>query len=459
MPTFQYQAVTAGGRSAAGTIDALDRAEAIRALRQRGETATKLVALDGGGAGAASLANGAIGLPATNGAIAKAGMAGGERIARTSTDRTAPPRRTAKPAAGAVAAPVKARTPAIRGTMSRTELANFIREIATALEAGLPLMNALRATSKQAANPRQLAVLDHLMDRIEAGRSLAQAAQEWGAPFDDMIVGMLRAGEASGRLEVVMMQLADLLDREIEVKRSVATALVYPAILIVILSLGVAIIVTVIIPRVLASLEGQNIVLPLPTRIVKGAADFLGNYWYLLIGGAVVAWMAWKTAMAKPAIRFAKDRAMLRVPVVGAMLRDVAVGRFTRTLGTLMGSGIPIIDAIVITRDTLGNKAMERVIDDVAEKIREGKSIAEPMEKSGYFPPILIQIIDLGERSGRLDSMLVHAADSFDRKTGASIKIFTAALPPVIVVLMAVVIGFVILSVILPLLELQSAIG
>ncbi len=422
MPTFQYQSVTRAGQAVSGTIDALDRAEAIRALKQRGETATQLAPL-----------NGRLGLGARN----------------------AVSFRTSAAAASADIGQAQRG----RQTMRRGELASFIREIATALDAGLPLMSALRAVEKQASSERQKAVIEHLMSRIEAGRSLAQAALEWGNPFDDMIVGMLRAGEASGRLEVVMMQLADLLDRELETKRSVASALMYPAILIVVLAVGIAVIVTFIIPRVLESLEGQTIQLPLPTRIVKGFADFLGSYWWLVLALIGLAWAGWKSAMAQPHIRLERDRLLLGIPIVGSLVRDVAVGRFTRTLGTLMASGIPIIDAIIITRDTLGNKAMEGVIDEVADKIRSGQSIAEPMEKSGYFPPILIQIIDLGERSGRLDTMLTQAAESFDRRTAASLKMFTAALPPVIVVLMAVVIGFVILSVILPMLSLQSAIG
>ena len=421
MPTFQYQSVTRAGQAVNGTIDAGDRAEAIRALKQRGETATQLAPLNG----------------------------------RVTGSRNAVSFRTSPAAASADIGQVSRG----RGTMRRGELASFIREIATALEAGLPLMSAFRAVEKQASSERQRAVIEHLMSRIEAGRSLAQAALEWGAPFDDMIVGMLRAGEASGRLEVIMMQLADLLDRELETRRSVAGALIYPAILIFVLALGIAVIVTFIIPRVLASLEGQTIQLPLPTRIVKGFADFLGSYWWLVLSAMGLAYAGWRSAMAQPHIRHERDRIMLGIPIVGNLVRDVAVGRFTRTLGTLMASGIPIIDAIIITRDTLGNKAMERVIDEVADKIRAGQSIAEPMEKSGYFPPVLIQIIDLGERSGRLDTMLTQAAESFDRRTAASLKMFTAALPPVIVVLMALVIGFVILSVILPLLSLQSAIG
>lgn len=405
-----------------GTIDAGDRSEAIRALKQRGETATQLAPMNG----------------------------------RVAVTRDAPSFRSSP---GAASADIGRAAKGSHGTMRRGELASFIREIATALEAGLPLMNALRAVEKQASSDRQRAVIEHLLSRIEAGRSLAQAALEWGRPFDDMIVGMLRAGEASGRLEVVMMQLADLLDRELETKRSVAGALMYPAILVVVLAIGITVIVTFIIPRVLASLEGQAIQLPLPTLIVKGFADFMGTYWWLVLAAIGLAYAAYKSAMAQPHLRQERDRRLLGVPILGSLVRDVAVGRFTRTLGTLMSSGIPILDAMIITRDTLGNKAMERVIDEVADKIRSGKSIAEPMEKSGYFPPVLIQIIDLGERSGRLDTMLTQAAQSFDRRTSASLKLFTAALQPVIVVFMALIIGFVVLSVILPMLSLQSAIG
>ena len=342
--------------------------------------------------------------------------------------------------------------------MSRAELATFVRELATALEAGLPLMSALRAVAHQGSSSRQQAIVEHLMDRIEAGRSLAHAAAEWGAPFDDMVVGMLRAGEASGRLDAVMLQLADLLDRDADVRRAVLGAMVYPAILTVILSIGIIIIVTVTIPRVL-TVAGPDAQLPLPTRIVQGFAEVIGSYWYIMLGLGLVATLGWKAAMAKPIFKLRVHGLLLRIPVAGPLLRDVAVGRFTRTLGTLLKSGLPVIDALSITRNTLGNKAMERVIDDVVEEVRTGKSIADPLEASGHFPPLLIQIVGLGERTGRLDEMLSHAANSLDRKTKASIELFTALLPPVILVVMASLVGFIMAAAILPLMTMQSAIG
>lgn len=438
MPTFHYVSVSRAGQPGAGTIEAGDRSEVVRLLQQRGEIATRVETL--GKAAAAGFeqldADGVSSSSASSAAVATA--AGAPRSA----------------ARGAATERMKVGT---TRSMSRGELAGFIREIATALEAGLPLMNALRAVERQATSARQRAVLLHLIHRIEGGRSLAQAAGEWGAPFDDMIVGMIRAGELSGRLDTVMLQLADLLDRDADVRRSVAQALVYPAILIVALGIGIAVIVGVIIPQILTAMD--NVAMPLPTRIVQGVAQFISTYWIALVVVAVVAVVGWAWAMKKETFKYRVHRALLRTPVVGTVVRDVAVGRFTRTLGTLLSSGIQVLDGLIITRDTLGNRAMERVIDEVAEKVRSGKSIAEPMEQSGYFPPLLIQIISLGERSGRLDQMLTQAADSFDRKTQASIKLFMTILPPFIIIFMATIVAFVLVAVFLPLLEMQSAIG
>lgn len=436
MPTFQYQSVTKGGEASTGTIEAGNRNEAVRLLMQRGEVAVDVQPQRGAG--------GWLG----------GGSGSGSRAA-TATASSAPA--AARPVTAANTTPSSGRARR-GGGMRRSELTGFIREIATALEAGLPLMSALRAVAKQATSDRQLAILNHLMDRIEAGRSFAQAAHEWGTPFNDMIVGMLRAGEASGQLDTVMLQLADLLDRDLEVRRNVIGALIYPAILVVLLAIGVIIIVTFIVPRVLSTLEGMVIELPLPTRIVQGVAFFFGSYWYLILGAIAICWVAWRSAMAKPHLKREFHAFLLRLPVAGSLLRDVAVGRFTRTLGTLMSSGILILDGLLITRDTLGNKAMEAVIDEVAIQVRDGKSLADPMEKSGFFPQLLIQVISLGEKSGRLDQMLLHAANAFDRRTNAAVKLFTNVLPPIIVIFMAVIIGFVVLAVLLPLLEVQSSI-
>jgi type II secretory pathway component PulF len=220
--------------------------------------------------------------------------------------------------------------------------------------------------------------------------------------------------------------------------------------------IAVVVIVTFIVPNVLKSLP-KGAELPLPTRIVQGAAGFVATYWWLVLLMAAGALWGWTKLYAMPEFRMSFDRGLLKSPVLGRLLRDVAVARFTRTLGTLTAAGVPILQALRITKGTLGNRAMERVVDEVCEQVAAGRTIADPMERSGYFPPMLVQIVNLGERSGRLDEMLAQAAGAFEEKTETSVKLFTTALPPILVVGLAVVVGFVVLSILLPLLQAQEA--
>jgi general secretion pathway protein F len=218
------------------------------------------------------------------------------------------------------------------------------------------------------------------------------------------------------------------------------------------------VLVTVLVPKLIEPLAGQ-MTMPLPTRILIGLADFLEAYWILCVVASGLAWLGWRWWVGQPANRLRLDRLKLRAPLVGRLLRDVAVARFTRTLGTLVSAGIPIIDALRITRDTLGNAAMMQAIDDVQERVTTGAALADPLERSGLFPPLLVQVVNLGERSGRLEQMLMHAASAFDRQVNTSIKLFTRALPPVLIMIMAGLGGFVLAAIMLPLLELQSVIG
>ncbi len=433
MTTFEYQSVSGPGGNSSGTIEATNRADAVRQLRRRGEVATRVVQMGGGGAVSVR--------PAAR--------------FKKSTTRSAVKKNVSDraPGSGNNAGLFASRS------MNRADFATFINEIATALEAGLPLMACLRAISSQAASPQQAEIVDHLMDRIEAGRSFAQAAAEWGTPFDDMALGMLKAGEATGQLDQVMLQLADLLDRDGELRRAVKGAMIYPLVLLVILAGGIFVIVNFTIPNILSVVEDQGVQLPWPTRVVQGVADFSGQYWWAVAGGFTAIFLTYRWAMQQPHIKLAWHGIMLRIPVLGRLLRDVAVGRFTRTMGTMLGAGIGVLESLSITSDTLGNKAMEAVLDDVADEVRSGKSLADPMDECGFFPPLLIQVVNLGERSGKLDAMLLHASEAFDRKTQASIKLFTTLLPPAVLVLMAGVILFVMLAAMLPMLEMQANIG
>jgi type II secretory pathway component PulF len=422
MPSFRYESLTANGQAHQGVVAAPSRAAAIRLLGGRGETATRLDDVDA---------------PDT------------APVAATAVPEDARAR------LGTLSAPL--RRGLGRPAASRAEMANLVRELATALEAGLPVMQALRTVRRQASGRAMTAILDHLIGRVEAGAPLHQAAGEYGPPFDDLIVGMLRAADASGKTTDVLHQLADLLERSLELRREVIGSTLYPMIVAVLVLVSAVILVTVLVPRLIEPLAGE-MALPLPTRILMGVASFLSANWMICVAAIIAAWIGWRTWVGLPANRLRVDRVKLRAPLVGRLLRDVAVARFTRTLGTLVSAGIPILDALRITRDTLGNNAMMYAIDAVQEKVTSGTALAEPLERSGLFPPLLIQVVNLGERSGRLEYMLMHAATAFDRRVNSSIKLFTRALPPVLIMIMAGLGGFVLAAIILPLLSLQSVV-
>jgi type IV pilus assembly protein PilC len=407
MPTFRYETSSAAQRNGALVIDAPDRATAIRSLVQRGEAPVRVEEVGGRGL-KSSIAR------------AKSSYSSG---------------------------------------MSKAQMAMFIRELATAVNAGLPLVQALKTIAKQGRSPSQKVMLSRLIDDVEHGRTLSDAMRAHGRPFDDLVISLVNAGEVAGRLGEVLTQAARLLDRDAKMRSSFLAAMLYPAIIAGAVAIAVVIVVTVIVPRVLGAVAGQLPVLPLPTRIVQGVAWFVGSYWWLLVLLAVGAVWGVARALSQPGPRLAVDRAVLRVPVIGSALRDVSVARFTRTLGTLISAGLPVVASLRVTRDVLGNRALRAAIDDVCDQVAAGKTIADPLERSGWFPPLLVQIISLGEQTGKLDEMLDQAATAFEDKTEQSIKVVTTIVPPALIIVLACLVGFVVLSILLPLIELQESIG
>ncbi len=398
MPDFHFQSITNTGEVKSGILKGRDRSDVLQQLMSRGETATEVHKL----------------------------------------------KRTEKVAAGT----------SRKRKMSKAEMTAMIRELATAQEAGLPLMSALRTIRKQ-ASPAAGDALDHFIKCVEAGDPLYKAAADWGDPFDDLIVGMLRAADASGQMSVILHQLADLMDRSLELKRELLGAIMYPAIIAGLIAISGIVLVTVLVPQLIGPLAGQMI-LPWPTVIVMGVADFFFNWWIWIIIGITALIFAWRSWISSAENRFWFDRFKLRIPLLGRLLRDVAVARFTRTLGTLTSAGLPILDGLRITKDTLGNVALANAVDAVQEQVSSGKPLADPLEKSGLFPPLLVQVVNLGERSGKLEEMLLHSATAFDRNVNASLKLFTKALPPILLIVMASLACFVLAAILLPLLELQS---
>ncbi len=401
MATFAY---TTADRTQA-TIDAPDRQTALRELIRRGVTPTSLAQAEAGGTTTVSA----------------------ERAAHGSV-------------------------------MSRSEVAMFIRELATATMAGLPLTQALRTLGKQGRTKSQRAMIDSLITEVEQGKTLSDAMTRWGRPFTDLVVNLTRAGEASGKLDEVLAQAAELLDKDLKLRRAITSAVMYPAILLVLIVGAVIVVVTFIVPTLLKPLAGHKFNMPLPTQVVLGASHFFADYWYIAVPAAVFAVFAAVMYYRDPEGRMKVDTVMLSVPVLGRLVKDAAVARFTRTLSTLAMAGIPIIQSLKVTKGTLGNRAMEGVIDTVCEQVAAGRTIAEPMENSGYFPPMLVQIVNIGERSGKLDELLGQAARAFEERTEMSVKLFNAVFPPLLIVCMAGVVGFIVLAVLLALLEFQNAV-
>ncbi len=399
MATYRYVAM---GAAKAGTIEAGDRASALRSLTARGETPTTL-----------------------------------EEVAE-------------KRASGSLL---------LKRAMSRGELGSFMNELATAVNAGLPLVPALRTIRDAGRADAQRQMIDGIIGSVEEGDALGEAVKDAGKPFDELTVALVSSGERAGRLGEVLNQCATLLDRETKLKRALLGALIYPLIILLLVVGAMIVVVTVIVPRVLQSVEGQLEVLPLPTRVVQGIAEFFGGYWWaVLVGIALVAW-AWTQIYRQPQARMNIDRTTLKIPVIGPLVRDVAVARFTRTLGTLVGAGIPVLQALSITRATLGNKALEEAVAAVGDKVSEGRTIAEPMAKSGHFPPLLVQLVAMGERTGRLDELLLSAATAFEEKTEQGIELLTKVLPPMLIIVLACMVAGIILAILLPLLEMQNAIS
>ena len=257
-----------------------------------------------------------------------------------------------------------------------------------------------------------------------------------------------------------MHQLADLLDRSVELRREVIGATIYPLIVAGLIGVSIIIAVTFLLPRLLAPMLSQpDAEIAFPTRVLLGFAGFMASWWWLVLGGAGAGFLLFRRWVSVRANRRRVDLLLLRTPVVGPLLRDVAVARFTRTLGTLVAAGLPILSALRIVRDTLGNVVLMEAVDGVQEKVTTGQSLAEPLEKCGFFPPLLVQIVNIGERSGRLEPMLLHAAVAFDRQVNTSLKVFTKLLPPVLLVFMALVAAFVLAGILLPLLDMQNNLG
>lgn len=428
MPTFRYQTLAGNNGSAAAVIDAPDRAAALRQLRVQGVTPTRIEPIS-------------------------------KREAKKETEKSQAA--LVRPSGSNASAAPASGWSLSRPGMSRVELAMFMRELATAVQAGLPLVQSLKTIERQIRHHGQKAMVGKIIHEVEHGKSLADACRKVGKPFGELTISLIRGGEASGKLGETLEHLATLLDRDVKIRRMLISSLIYPAILAVMIVIAIIIMIMVIVPKILAPFAGKldPSQLPFPTRVVIGLGHVVGGYWWAILIVVAMVLLVFQSAYKRPSGRLSIDRGLLQLPLVGAALREVAVARFTRTLGTLVSAGLPALTALRVTKATLGNRAMELVVEQVCEAVSSGKTISEPMEKSGHFPSLLTQIIGLGERSGRLPQMLNQAATVFEERTETRLKVLSSVLPVVMVLVAACVIGFVMAGVLLPLIQMNDLIG
>jgi general secretion pathway protein F len=395
MAQFQYRAADGDGKVLEGTIEAGEVAMAVARLQERG-----LIPLRVAAAGPARTGLASISLPSLN----------------------------------------------FRKGVRNQDLLIFTHELSTLLGAGLPLDRSLSILSELSERPEMKRVVSEILQAVQRGKSLAEALAAHPRVFASLYVNMVRAGEIGGVLDHVLLRLTDYLERADELRSEVRSALIYPVILTIVAMGSVTILLTYVLPKFAAIFAQAGQALPLSTRFLLGLSDGLRSYWWAILIAIVLMGIGFAHYTRTPAGRLQFDGIKLRVFLLGDLFRKLAVARFARTLGTLLRSGVPMLQALDIVRDVTGNVVISRAIDEVKVGVRGGSGVATPLSHTAAFPPLALQMISVGEETGKLDEMLVQVAEYFDKDVRAQVKRLTSLLEPALLLVGGLVVGFVVLS-------------
>jgi type IV pilus assembly protein PilC len=345
--------------------------------------------------------------------------------------------------------------PTFGGGVSAKELAIFTRQFSVMIDAGLPLVQCLEILAGQQENRTFQKVLAGTRSSVEGGATLSAAMRQYPKVFDALYVNMVEAGETGGILDTILQRLSSYIEKNVKLKRAVQSAMVYP---IGVISIAAAVIILLlwkVVPIFTTLFAGLGVDLPLPTRIVIGLSNIVGSIFGLLVVVAGVGFVvAIKVWYGTEQGRFVLDSIILKMPILGLLMRKIAVARFTRTLGTLIASGVPILEGLDITARTAGNAVVERALQKVRKSLEEGKSLTEPLKDSQVFPGMVTQMIAVGEQTGAMDAMLSKIADFYEEEVDAAVKDLLTALEPVMIVFLGVVVGGVVISMYMPLFSL-----
>jgi type IV pilus assembly protein PilC len=397
MPVFQYTARNASGQVKNASIDAPSRDEAVNRLRRQRLTVVKV-----------------------------------EEV-----------RAAAKGAGGKIA---------------MRDVVIFTRQFSTMVNAGLPLVQALDILARQSENPALAAAVRAVVSDVEQGNTVADAMRKQPKAFNDLYTNMVAAGEMGGILDVILNRLAVFMEKNDALVRKVKGAMIYPTVILCVAALCVVVLLWRVIPVFSAMFASVGMELPLPTQIVIGLSTFLNQYWWMLLLGGAGTVVALRRYYATSSGQLVIDALLLKVPVLGDVLRKSAVSRFTRTLGTLVSSGVSILDGLEITARTAGNRVVEDAVMQSRASIAGGDTIAGPLDKSGVFPPMVISMINVGEQTGGLDEMLSKIADFYDDEVDAAVSGLLSLLEPIMIVFLGVVVGGMIVAMYLPIFDMVNSV-
>ena len=337
------------------------------------------------------------------------------------------------------------------GKVKTKEIAIFFRQFSVMIDAGLPLVQCLEILAANQENPAFQKTLTGVRTTVEGGATLANAMRQYPVAFDDLTTNMIEAGETGGILDVILQRLATYVEKAVRLKAAVKSALIYPVAVVSMAVLIVGALLKWVVPIFANLFAGLGVALPLPTRIVMGLSAFVQTFWWMVFVGAAVIFFGIKQIRKHPRGRYYFDKMLLHLPVIGLLLRKIAVGRFTRTLGTLITSGVPILEGLSITAKTSGNAVLEEALMKVRKAIEEGRTIVDPLRECGVFPNMVTQMIGVGEATGAMDSMLQKIADFYEEEVDAATKDMLAMLEPVIIGTLGVMIGGIVISLYMPL--------
>ncbi len=335
-------------------------------------------------------------------------------------------------------------------------LATFTRQLATLSASGTPMVKGLNVLSEQLRDPRAKQILAQISERIQGGSTFADALAENPRIFPKLMTSMIRVGEKGGTLDEQLLQLSELYEKEEALKGEVHAALAYPVLVLILGVLSAIVLVAGFIPRLAGLFDDVGQALPLPTRMLLGLSDFITGHALAIIIVVAVLVVAARWALKREGVRFRMDSLKLRIPFVGSLLRSLEIARFTRLLGTLTRSGITIVEALGIVEPVLANAAIAATARDMTSRIRTGERLASLMKESGIFPPLSVQMVATGEETGHLDQMLIRLADAYDREATTATKVATSLLSPALILIVAAVVGFILISMIIPIFQLST---